>query len=250
MKQLSGLAPYGACNSVASKFTLIELLVVIAIIAILAAILLPALGNARERGFASNCANGQKQFVLYQLQYTEDYCGFLPYDVKNTSYPWMAIRNYNATFKSYGITKGTPGVGFTKRTILTCPKPYPHPLMPGSTGNNFYVWPQWTNTDFYGRKRANTMQLRKPGQKIIMVEVARQTSGSGVANTRYYWSIKNVFPHNRMANVAFWDGHSEMLKEQGPYFFRSTNSGGTNGLTSKNSAAAKPHWDYAYPTPK
>ena len=110
--------------------------------------------------------------------------------------------------------------------------------------------PSSTNKDFYGRKRANTMQLRKPGQKIIMVEVARQTSGSGVANTRYYWSKKNVFPHNRMANVAFWDGHSEMLKEQGPYFFRSTNSDGTNGLTSKNSAAAKPHWDYAYPTPK
>ena len=63
----------------AMSFTLIELLVVIAIIAILAAILLPALNSARERGRTASCIDNQKQMALAMSMYCADNNGRLPY---------------------------------------------------------------------------------------------------------------------------------------------------------------------------
>ena len=65
------------CSKARNPFTLIELLVVIAIIAILAAMLMPALQQARERGKKTTCQNNCKTFMINHAFYTDSFDGWL-----------------------------------------------------------------------------------------------------------------------------------------------------------------------------
>ena len=85
-------------------FTLIELLVVIAIIAILAAMLLPALGRVKEKGQATFCQNNMRQLGLALLMYAGDNKGWFPPRQDNNRWP----------------TQLRPG--YLELRVLICPK--------------------------------------------------------------------------------------------------------------------------------
>jgi prepilin-type N-terminal cleavage/methylation domain-containing protein/prepilin-type processing-associated H-X9-DG protein len=81
----------GCTPNRSQAFTLIELLVVIAIIAILAALLLPALAKAKDQARQTSCRNDIKELALGMAMYLDDFQDVYPADASRTTYAFEPL---------------------------------------------------------------------------------------------------------------------------------------------------------------
>jgi len=158
--KVSGLM-YGEYKNSYKRFTLIELLVVIAIIAILAAMLLPALSAARERGKVATCTSNVKTLALAQNMYADDNGDDYPILTSPTNgfVDQLAMTQYLLDGKAL-ICPSADDKWLSKRPTLRNHES----LVAGSTGTYIFVggfgklaltaprekWTQW-NWGGYGR---------------------------------------------------------------------------------------------------
>jgi prepilin-type N-terminal cleavage/methylation domain-containing protein len=114
-----------------AAFTLIELLVVIAIIAIIAALLLPALSSARDQGRKASCLSNLRQVAIAMNGYAIDNAGRIPYGPKAPAFtnPLDFYPSTGAPTSLLSLQSGAPvGLGLmlqsylaTQPKVLFCP---------------------------------------------------------------------------------------------------------------------------------